>query len=226
MPLLKRNPIYATIVSILVAIGIYGLIFGIPLATGFVLLILVHELGHLLMLKYLGYRAAPPIFIPFVGALIGMQDRPINAQAEALVAYAGPFLGTVGAYLVYLLYRFTGVELFLLLAFIGFLINLFNLIPVSPLDGGRIVTAISRWLWLPGLLSLLILFFQIGNPLILLIAGIGLQRTYQSLFKPEELEKSGYFNVNPFIRLVITLAYAGLVLFLGHLTLVTYYQLQ
>jgi Zn-dependent protease len=222
----KTSPWRLSIVSIMVAIGVYGLILGIPFAVGFVALILVHELGHLIVLKHLGYRSTSPIFIPFVGALIGMKDRPENAQNEALIAYGGPFVGSIGAYAVYLYYLYSGDRFFLLLAFVGFLINLFNMIPVSPMDGGRIATAISRWMWLPGMAGLLYLYLQIWNPLLLLIMAIGGFRVWKSLFGTDELVQEGYYTVEPRIRMLITLAYVVLLIFLVRLTMVTFHQLQ
>jgi Zn-dependent protease len=221
-----KNPMRVTVISILIAIIIYGLFFGVPFAVGFVLLILVHEMGHVVMLRALGYQANSPVFIPFVGAIIGMKDQPRDAQTEALVAFGGPFIGGIGAYLVYVYYQMTGNPLALTLAFTGFIINLFNLVPVSPLDGGRIATAISRWLWIPGLAFLLFLFFQIGNPIILLVVIIGISRVYKSLFKHEDLEATGYFTVKPAIRLLVSLAYFGLILFLGRLTWISYLALK
>lgn len=221
-----KHPIRTTLISMMIAVLVYGLFFGVPFAVGFVLLIWVHEMGHVLVLKRLGYQASAPVFIPFVGAIIGMKDQPKNAQTEALVGYGGPFVGTVGAYLVYLYYHLTDNSFSLLLAFTGFLINLFNLIPVSPLDGGRIATAISRWLWIPGLLFLLLIFFQVWNPIILIVVLIGIHRAYKSLFRPKALEEEGYFTVEPSVRFLISAAYFGLILFLGYFTVVSYRQLE
>ena len=129
-------------------------------ATGFVVLILVHELGHVAAMRYYGLSASPPIFIPFLGALINLRQPPQNAKVEAVVGIGGPIAGTVAA-----LARLRAVpqlpdgrtspELTQLLAYVGFLLNLFNLLPVPPLDGGRITAAVSPKVWMLGLAGLI-----------------------------------------------------------------------
>ena len=132
--------------------GTRGWDFGLQFATGFVLLILIHELGHSLAMRYFGLSASPPIFIPFLGAVINLRQMPRNALEEAIVGIGGPVTGTLAAGITYLLYLQTGSELLLRLAEFGFLLNLFNMIPVPPLDGGRVTAAVSPWVWIPGLL--------------------------------------------------------------------------
>ncbi|MEO6434477.1 MAG: site-2 protease family protein, partial [Tepidisphaeraceae bacterium] len=116
--------------------GRQGWSFGIQFATGFVLLILVHELGHSLAMRYFGLSASPPIFIPFLGAVINLRQMPRNALEEAIVGIGGPVTGTLAAGVTYLIYLQTGSGLLLRLAEFGFLLNLFNMLPVPPLDGG------------------------------------------------------------------------------------------
>jgi Zn-dependent protease len=122
-------------------------------ATGFTLLMLIHELGHLLAIRYFGLKASPPIFIPFLGALINLRQPPRNALEEAVVGIGGPVTGTIAAAVTYLIFVYTDQPLFLNLALFGFFLNLFNMLPVPPLDGGRITAAVSPWIWLPGLLA-------------------------------------------------------------------------
>lgn len=133
--------------------GTRGWDFGLQFATGFVLLILIHELGHSLAMRYFGLSASPPIFIPFMGALINLRQQPRNAWEEAVVGIGGPVTGTLAAGVTYLIYLQTGSELFLKLSLFGFLLNLFNMLPVPPLDGGRVTAAVSPWIWMPGLLG-------------------------------------------------------------------------
>ena len=111
---------------------------GAPFAIGFVLLIFVHELGHALVLRRQGIPAGAPVFIPFLGAVIAMKGMPRNAWVEALVGIGGPALGTAGAVVCLAMGWLTGAPIWLALASTGFLLNLFNLLPISPLDGGRI----------------------------------------------------------------------------------------
>jgi len=128
------------------------------LAVGFVLLILVHEMGHVFALKYYGYSASPPIFIPFMGALINLRQPPRNAWEEAVIGIGGPVLGTLGALAFFAVWRFfpgySLAPLCLELAVFGFMLNFFNMLPIPPLDGGRITAAISPWVWVAGILAM------------------------------------------------------------------------
>ena len=145
-------------VSMLISIVIYAMLFGDNLlagllfSTGFVVLILVHELGHVFAMRYYGLRASPPIFIPFLGAVINLRDRPKDAWQEAVVGIAGPVFGALGTGVCFLWFWKTGSDLALALSYFGFMLNLFNLLPVPPLDGGRVTAAVSTWIWVPGLL--------------------------------------------------------------------------
>src|SRR5262245_42010416 len=149
LPLLKFTKL-GTLLTMLAAIWAYALFFGLPFAIGFVLLIFVHELGHGLVMQRLGIRAGAPVFIPFVGAVIAMKSLPRDAYVEALVAIGGPVLGSAGALACLVVAWLTGSPFWYALAYTGFMLNMFNLIPISPLDGGRIVGVVSRWLWLAG----------------------------------------------------------------------------
>lgn len=137
---------------------------NLTVAVGFVVLMLIHELGHSLAMRYYGLSASPPIFIPFMGAVINMRQSPPNALVESVVGIGGPLLGTAGALACYALAMSVQnpalhMEL-LLVAQLAFMLNLFNLLPVPPLDGGRITAAISPWLWLPGLAGLAALMYE------------------------------------------------------------------
>jgi Zn-dependent protease len=128
------------------------------IAVGFVVMMLIHEMGHVLAMWYFNLSASPPIFIPFIGALINMRQSPPNALVESIVGIGGPLLGTVGAMLCFIFAQYAPtaqlhVEL-LWVALLAFMLNLFNLLPVPPLDGGRITAAISPWLWIVGLVGL------------------------------------------------------------------------
>src|SRR5260221_12736221 len=123
---------------------------GVGFAVGFVFLIFVHECGHLIAARRIGLKVGAPVFIPFMGAFIGLKEAPRNAWIEAQVGIGGPLLGTAGAVFCYGLYLVTGNPLFSALAYTGFFLNLFNLAPVGFLDGGRLAPALSPWLWLGG----------------------------------------------------------------------------
>lgn len=146
----------------LVSVGAYAFLFPWQFAVGFVILIFIHEMGHVVAAKRKGLPVTAPTFIPFMGALIMLKRNPQDAETEAYVAFGGPLLGTVGALIAYALGYYTENPFFYGLAWIGFAINLFNLVPIHPLDGGRIVTAITRWLWILGLILgvLLIIYLR------------------------------------------------------------------
>ncbi len=179
-----------------------GLTYGLLFATGFVLLILVHELGHSFAMKYYGLSAGPPIFIPFMGALINLRQPPRNAWEEAVVGIGGPVLGTVGALFCHAMYLVTGAELLLLLAWFGYLLNLFNLLPVPPLDGGRITAAVSPWIWMPGLLGLVWMIVvgwrERGSPsfLLILLLFFAWKRVVQTLKQRRSGEANPYYDIS------------------------------
>ena len=122
-------------------------------------MILVHEMGHVLAMRYYGLNASPPIFIPFVGALINLRQQPPNAKVEAIVGIGGPVTGTLGAMACFVAYQFVPQYPILLnLAFWGFFLNLFNMVPVPPLDGGRVTAAVSPWIWMLGIVAIVGMF--------------------------------------------------------------------
>jgi len=206
VPLLKFANL-GTLLSMLVAVWVYALYWGLPFAVGFVLLIFVHEAGHAIVMKRLGLKAGAPVFIPFVGAVIAMKSLPRDAYVEALVGIGGPVLGSVGALACLVVAWSTGSLFWYSLASTGFLINLFNLIPVSPLDGGRIVGVISRWLWAAGYAVGIGVFAVTRSPMLLVILLLGLFSLPGVLRGPRE----GYFDVPSGKRLAMGVAYFGLV---------------
>jgi Zn-dependent protease len=131
--------------------------------------IFVHEMGHYIAAKQRGLNVGAPTFIPFVGAWIQLNDQPHNAETEAYVGLAGPLVGTIGALACYFAARSTGSNLLLALSYAGFFINLFNLIPLSPFDGGRITAVLSPRVWLLGVPILIALFFYRPSPMLILV---------------------------------------------------------
>lgn len=156
--------------TMLVSVFAYALLFGWRYAVGFVLLIFVHEMGHFIVARQLGLAVGAPVFIPFVGAWIALKSADLDPQTEAQVALAGPVLGSVGAFLCYLVASSGGGPLWFALAYAGFFINLFNLIPLRPLDGGRVVRLVSPRLWFVGLPILVAVFLWRPSPLLLIVA--------------------------------------------------------
>jgi len=157
------------LITMALSIGAYALIYPWTFAIGFVLLILVHEMGHVWAAKRAGVPVSAPMFIPFIGALIMLKRNPRDAATEAYIGIGGPLLGTVGALVCYAVGMLTDQPFWYALAYTGFFINLINLLPIHPLDGGRIVTAVSRWLWLVGVVAGPILIWKFGGFLFILI---------------------------------------------------------
>ena len=207
---------FKTLATMLLSIGAYAVEWGWLFAAGFVLLIFVHEMGHAVAMRLEGIPAGAPVFIPFVGAFIAMQGQPRNAAVEAKVAMAGPVAGSLAAWAT----LWAGIELELpLLRALGHtavLINLFNLVPVSPLDGGRIVTAFTRTYWVIGYAVGIGALLVTQSPLLLIVLLVGLWSLVQRWRQPA----SGYDALAPRQRTLIALAYAALILGLvGTLTL-------
>ncbi len=156
--------------SALVSVAAYSLFWGWEFAIGFVILLFIHEMGHVIQLRREGIRASAPTFVPFLGAVIAARSLGDDAYAEAKVGLAGPVLGTLGAAGCLAIGEITGSGLFMALAYIGFLVNLFNLIPVVPLDGGRAMAAMAPWLWFLGFGVIVTGAIALHNPFLVLIA--------------------------------------------------------
>jgi Zn-dependent protease len=197
--------------TMLLMIWIYTKIWGWKFGVGFVLLLLVHECGHLIVAKKFGLKVGAPVFIPFMGAFIALKEAPRNAWMEACVGIGGPMLGTLGALACNSLGEIFDAPVFIALAWFGYFLNLFNLTPVGMLDGGRIVTALSRWLWLPGFALLLWFGWKFPNFIVWLIVLLSLPRVI-SLFRKRTEEERRYFEVTPTQRWTMSILYFGLII--------------
>ncbi len=196
--------------TMLLMIWIYTAMWGWKFGVGFVLLLFVHEAGHLTVAKKFGLKVGAPVFIPFMGAFIALKEAPRNAWVEACVGIGGPMLGTLGALACNSLGEIFDAPVFIALAWFGYFLNLFNLTPVGMLDGGRIVTALSRWLWLPGFALLLLLGWKYPNFVVWLMVLLSLPRVY-SLFRKRTEEERRYFEVTPAQRWTMSILYFGLI---------------
>jgi Zn-dependent protease len=202
--------IFTTSASMLVSVAAYAWIWGWRFAVGFVLLLFVHELGHVLELRRQGVPATAPLFIPFLGAVVGMKQLPKDVWREAQVALAGPILGSLGTVAVWVAGEVLDSELLVALAFTGFFLNLFNLAPISPLDGGRIVAAIHPALWIAGLVLLLGLTIVAPNPILILILVLGGLESWRRWKHRGHPESEAYYRVSPARRVITGVAYIGL----------------
>jgi Zn-dependent protease len=208
--LLPKLKLFTTSASMLVSIGAYALIWGWRFGVGFVLLLFVHEMGHVIQLRREGIRASAPMFIPFLGALVAMKEMPKDAGAEARVGLAGPVLGSLGALVCVGIYALTGDELFKALAFVGFFLNLFNLAPVLPLDGGRAMAALSPKLWFAGFALLIAVTVLYPNPIMLLILLFGGMETWRRWRSRKDPESREYHQVSARTRWAVAGVYLGL----------------
>src|SRR5947209_9016713 len=221
--LLKFKGLALTLVSTGVTALLYAQLFGWAFGVGIVLLILVHESGHVVVARIMGMPVTLPVMIPFLGAFVSMKQQPRTVAQESVMAIGGPILGTVAAGLCYLGYlampdSSTG-QLLRALAYFGFLINLFNLVPVTPLDGGRVLSLLSKWFNVAGLAvaaGLLLYEISAGNtvsPVLFLVLIFGAFSTFQR-FRSTALNPA-YYAVDAQTKLVIGLLYVGLLLALG-----------
>jgi Zn-dependent protease len=214
--MLNLGPAAAMAASMLLSLGVYAIAFGWKFAAGFVSLLLVHELGHIAAARVVGVRSSIPMFVPLLGAVISLRQAPINAKMEANIAIGGPAAGTLSALLCLVFYLWTDSMFMLFLAYTACILNLFNLIPCSPLDGGRISAAISPHMWWMGSFSTGILFFYTENVFILAVFIFSLYRLWQG---DNSDYSSYYYQLSRGQRLKVALWYFGLLAILGMATL-------
>lgn len=210
---LPNLKLLATGATALVSVAAYSLFFGWPFAAGLVALIFIHEMGHVIALRREGIKASAPMFIPFMGAAIFSKSLGDNALAEARVGLAGPILGSLGAAAVAAVGELTHSDLLVALAYFGFFINLFNLLPVVPLDGGRAMAAMAPWMWFLGFGALVAMVFVYPNPILFIIILFGGLETYRrwKLLKTRSLAQAAYYRVAPRHRVLVGAVYIALI---------------
>ena len=215
--LLPKLKLLTTAGTALVSVAAYSLFWGWTFALGFVVLLFVHEMGHVIQLRREGVKASAPMFIPFLGAVVMAKTLGENALAEARVGLAGPVLGTVGAAACFVIGEATNSDFFRALAYIGFFLNLFNLLPVVPLDGGRAMAAMAPWMWFLGLGALVAMLFVFPNFILLLIVFFGALETWRRWKerKTRSIEQAAYYRVSPRNRLLVAAVYVGLIVVLA-----------
>jgi hypothetical protein len=202
-----------TLLTLLISFGAYAIFGGPWFAAGLVLMILVHEMGHVVEIRRQGMAASAPLFIPFFGAAIFQRQHPTDALKQAQIGIAGPLAGTVGATAAFAMYGSTHFWPLLLAAYLGFFINLFNLIPAGFLDGGWILAVVSKWFQIFGLAVLLVTVLLLGfNPLLLIFVLLGLPTVFER-FRNDHLP---YYQAVPVpARLAMGAAWLFLVVFLA-----------
>lgn len=197
-------PFLSAVASLIVYIWLFRWQFGV----GILALLFIHEMGHYVIIRAKGLPASWPVFIPMLGAYVAMRRVPRNVRDEAEIAIAGPFAGAMASALCFWLYHVTGLTVLLPLAYFSFLINLLNLIPVSPLDGGRIVGAISRWIWPIGLAAMVIAFLYTLNILLLLLLWLGFIESIRRF--RQAASGDPYYKIPLLSRAYVTVFYFGL----------------
>ena len=213
----KFSKVLMTGGTMLLSVFAYSFLFGWRYAAGFVALMFVHEMGHFLAAKKEGLAVGAPTFIPFVGAWIQLKDQPVNAQQEAYIGLAGPLVGTLGALACFFLARNFDSPLLLAISYSGFFLNLINLVPVLPFDGGRITGAISPKVWYLGVPILIALFIYNPSPIFIIIALLAAP-SMLSAWRGGTTEHERYYDVPLETRAQYALVYLGLLAFLGMMT--------
>ena len=210
--LLPKLKVLTTAGSMLVSVAAYSLIWGWKFAAGFVALLFVHEMGHYVQMRREGIRPTWMVFVPFLGAAVGARSLGDNALAAARIGLAGPIVGSLAAAALLPVAAATGDDFWRALAFTGFLLNLFNLLPIVPLDGGRAMAALAPWMWFVGFAAAVTLMFLWPNPVLILIVLLG----GLELYRRWKTRKAGsYYRVRPAHRLAVGAVYFGLIALLA-----------
>jgi Zn-dependent protease len=211
--ILGQVKLLATAGTMFVSVVAYATIWGFSFALGFVILLLVHEMGHVIALRREGIKASAPMFIPFMGALITARSLGEDALAEARTGLAGPILGSIGAAVCVVIWQITGHDYWRALAFTGFLLNLFNLLPVVPLDGGRAMAAMAPWMWFVGFAAMIVLAVIWPNPIILIIVVFAAFETWRRWKQRRAggAEQETYYRVSARNRALVAVTYLTLI---------------
>jgi Zn-dependent protease len=205
--------------SFVVTIAAYTTQWPLAVVIGFVVITLIHEIGHAIAIRAKGLRAGFMVFIPFVGGAVTLKGQPRTAYDDAIIGLAGPFAGTLASLACLQIYKWIHDPLWLLIAFLGFGLNLINLLPIGMLDGGRISAAITKWMWVFGGAALVYKVWDQPNPLTILILVLAAFQVYASLDR--EQTDAHFYEVTVMQRTAIAVLYFSLVIFLGHQTYMT-----
>jgi len=215
---LVKIPAFATLFSALISVGAYAIFYGPWFAVVLVVMIFVHEMGHVVEIRRQGMQATAPIFIPLLGAAIFQREHPTSAVNQAKIGIAGPIAGTIGATVAFMFYTSTQNPIFLLAALIGFGLNLLNLLPVWQLDGAWILAPVSPWFQVVGLvlIGVLAVVFHVVSVLLIIVAILGINSA-RAAFR--NAHNPYYTSVPTNARLALFAAWLALVLYLGVMTL-------
>jgi Zn-dependent protease len=190
-----------TLSTMLLSFGVYWTAWGWRFAAGFVLSIYVHEMGHVAALRSRGIPASAPMFVPGVGAFVRMRVAPRNPEEDAYIGLAGPLFGLGAALACRAVFAVTGAPIWAAVAWVGALVNLFNLIPVWQLDGARGFAPLSRGQRHVVVVALLAALAITGERLLLLVALAALWRSFAAA-----PERGDARTLAAFVALVLALA--------------------
>ncbi|HKO01498.1 MAG TPA: site-2 protease family protein [Thermoanaerobaculia bacterium] len=210
--------------SMALSIAAYATKAPLPLVIGFALIILIHEIGHAVVIRAKGLRAGVMVFIPFIGGAVTLKDQPRSAYDDAQIGLAGPIAGTFASLVVLQVYKWTNAPMYLAIAAAGFAVNLLNLLPIGMLDGGRISAAVTKWMWVIGGGVLIYKVLKQPNPLMLIVLLLVAFQVYASIQR--EKDDKSFYDVTISQRAAIAATYFFLVLFLGHQTWMTLNRLS
>jgi Zn-dependent protease len=210
--------------SMAVTIFAYARSYPLAVVIGFVVITLIHEVGHAVAIRAKGLRAGFMVFIPFVGGAVTLKDQPRSAYDDAVIGLAGPIFGTVASLVSLQLFKSSGEPVFLIVALLGFVLNLINLVPLGMLDGGRISAAITKWMWVIGGGIVVYQVVQRPNPLTILILVLAVFQVYASILR--EQDDKQFYEVTGAQRAAIAFTYFALVTFLGHQTYMAAHRLE
>jgi Zn-dependent protease len=210
---LPKLKLLTTSGSMLLSVAAYSLIWGWTFALGFVALLFVHELGHYIQLRREGVKPTFMVFIPFLGAAVGTRSLGGSAIAEARVGLAGPILGSLACAALLPVAAATDDPFWYALAFTGFFLNLFNLVPMVPFDGGRAMAAMAPWMWWVGFAAMLAFFIAFPNPILILFLLLGGMETWRrwKQRKSGEEGNAAYYRVSPRARVLVGAVYIALI---------------
>jgi Zn-dependent protease len=205
--------------SMLLSLVVYATIWGWRYAAGFIALLFAHEMGHYVAARQRGLNVGAPAFIPFVGAWIALEDHPVDVETEAYVAIAGPVVGTIAALAVYLWARSVDSGLLLAISYSGLFLNLFNLLPISPLDGGRVTAVLSPRIWFIGVPILLGLMLYRPSPMLVVVVILAIPQLVKAWrYDPKAPENFAYYGVPLQTKLEYCAAYLALAALLAVMT--------
>jgi Zn-dependent protease len=210
--------------SMALSIAAYATKAPLPLVVGFALIILIHEIGHAVVIRAKGLRAGMMVFIPFIGGAVTIKDQPRSAYDDAQIGLAGPIAGTFASLIVLQMYKWTDAPMYLAIAAAGFAVNLLNLLPIGMLDGGRISAAVTKWMWVLGGGALIYKVAKQPNPLMLIVLLLVAFQVYASIRR--EKDDKSFYDVTISQRAAIAVTYFFLVVFLGHQTWMTLNRLS